>query len=436
MATGVTTKESFISSKVSLDNKYLTTAFRQSPDRTQERYKEVMQDTLPLKEEKIVLIPTRLRELLANTSDEITVKLGCFPYTNLVYFTVNDNLFIWEYEKGNDDNAIGHIDVHPLQDLYIKCVGLAKPRPGRFIDDAQYVLVIVTDKSIYVFGLSNTPTGIVFHDMSSDRYRANYSKKTVESIVGTEDGRIFLIDSGELCELVYEDEGWFSHPCRLEIQSLSTFNKHWRYISNYSSRLRSAVVDDTRRILYVMSDSHIEAFHITKDGGPLRHLGRWSINEDRSGLRGTLASMHPIYVTESAFYCLVAVTSTGQRGYFTCYAINRGYNWVTDTLPFKNKEPNSLILYEVHDPPPQPPAQVAQQSTTGFSMFKYFHGVFFALRREGASHVVTTTSPNHGSMFLRISQNQELIFSEHLFIFPYHNIYEIQEIINPLYDPK
>lgn len=30
----------------------------------------------------------------------------------------------------NDENAIGHIDVHPLQDLYIKCVGLAKPRAG------------------------------------------------------------------------------------------------------------------------------------------------------------------------------------------------------------------------------------------------------------------------------------------------------------------
>jgi hypothetical protein len=38
--------------------------------------------------------------MILDTSDEIVVKLGCFPYTNLVYFTVNDNLFIWEYEKG------------------------------------------------------------------------------------------------------------------------------------------------------------------------------------------------------------------------------------------------------------------------------------------------------------------------------------------------
>jgi hypothetical protein len=107
---------------------------------------------------------------------------------------------------------------------------------------------------------------------------------------------------------------------------------------------------------------------------------------------------------------------------------------------------------------------MAQQTNSGFSMFKYFHGVFFALKREGASHIVTTTQPNYGSMFMRFIQvcspnihilfvcvqfliffyfilfyffqSQELIFSEHIFTFPYHNIYEIQEIRNPLHDPK
>lgn len=64
MATITVTKESIISNKVNTDNKYLTSLFRQSSDRTQERYKPVMQETLPLKEEKIILIPSRLRELL------------------------------------------------------------------------------------------------------------------------------------------------------------------------------------------------------------------------------------------------------------------------------------------------------------------------------------------------------------------------------------
>ncbi len=66
MATATVTKENIISNKITTDSRYLALSFRQSSDRTQERYKEVMQDTLPLKEEKIVLIPTRLRELLAS----------------------------------------------------------------------------------------------------------------------------------------------------------------------------------------------------------------------------------------------------------------------------------------------------------------------------------------------------------------------------------
>lgn len=48
-----------------------------------------------------------------------------------------------------------------------------------------------------------------------------------------------------------------------------------------------------------------------KNGGPLKSLGKWSINDDKSGLKGTIISIHPIHVTESSFYCLLAVTSTG-----------------------------------------------------------------------------------------------------------------------------
>ena len=66
MATTAVTKETIISNKINTDSKYLASLFRQSSDRNQERYKPVMQETLPLKEEKIVLIPTRLRELLAS----------------------------------------------------------------------------------------------------------------------------------------------------------------------------------------------------------------------------------------------------------------------------------------------------------------------------------------------------------------------------------
>ncbi|CAG8511459.1 6769_t:CDS:10 [Acaulospora morrowiae] len=435
------TRDDVINTKVSLDNRFISLLFRQSADRSQERYKEVLPETFPFKEECVIALPPRLRDILESNNRDIHVKLGCLPYINAVYFVVNDNLFIWEYEKGNVDSAIAHIDVHPLQDQYIKSVGLIKPRADRFIDSAQYVLVIATDKAIYVFGFSSLSQGVVFHDMSSDRYRTDYSKKDIGPIVGTDDGRIFLIDAGELCELVYEDEGWFSKACRLEIHSLSSINQYIRWVNPYSSSFKSIAVDDTRRMLYVMSPSHLEAYHIPKEGGSLRSIGKYSINDDKSMLKGEFVSIHSILNTDSPYFWLLAVTNTGQRGYFTCYIGNRGYNWwlfTESAAMLKTKEPNGLYILEVHEPPPPPQnqSQLTHQVKPEYHSFRYFHGIFLALRRVGSSNMLTATSPNYGSMFRRFIQNQEPIFSEHYYTCTLPNIFDIREVYDPLNDPK
>ncbi|CAG8687481.1 808_t:CDS:2, partial [Cetraspora pellucida] len=354
------------------------------------------------------------------------------------------NLLLFEQQLSyhptrNNDNAIAHIDVHPLQDQIIKSVGLVKPRAGRFIDNAHYVLVIATDKAIYVFGFSSTPDGIIFHDMSSDRYRTDYSKKEIGSIIGTDDGRIFLIDAGELCELVYEDEGWFSKPCRLEIHSQSSISQHLRWIWQTSSDYKSIAIDDTRHMLYVMSAYRIEAFYIQKDAA-LRLIGTYSINDDKSMmLKGHLVSIHSILNTDSPYFWLLAVTNTGHRGYFTCYMGNRGYNWwLYSETPamLKTKEPNGLYILEVHDPPPQNQQPMPQQTRLEYQKFRYSHGIFFAQRREGGIEMLSTTSPNYGLMFSRFIQNQEPIFSEHHYTAPLPSIFDIQEVYDPLYDPK
>ncbi|CAG8442627.1 17245_t:CDS:10 [Dentiscutata heterogama] len=403
-------KEDIINAKVALDNRFLGLLFRQGADRGQDRYKEVIPETVPFRQENIIPLPPRLREIVESIL-EITNK-PCKTVTNL-------------------DNAIAHIDVHPLQDQIIKSVGLVKPRAGRFIDNAHYVLVIATDKAIYLFGFSSTPDGIVFHDMSSDRYRTDYSKKEIGSITGTEDGRIFLIDAGELCELVYEDEGWFSKPCRLEIHSQSTVSQHLRWIWQTSSDFKSIAIDDTRHMLYVMSAYRIEAFYIQKDAA-LKLIGTYSINDDKSMmLKGHLVSIHPILNTDSPYFWLLAVTNTGHRGYFTCYIGNRGYNWwLYSETPamLKTKEPNGLYILEVHDPPPQNQPPVPQQTRLEYQKFRYFHGIFFAQRREGGIEMLSTTSPNYGLMFRR--------FIQHHYTAPLPSIFDIQEIYDPLYDSK
>ncbi|CAG8724455.1 12085_t:CDS:2, partial [Racocetra fulgida] len=212
-------------------------------DRGQDRYKEVIPEAVPFRQENIIPLPARLREIVES----------------------------------------------------------------RFIDNAHYVLVIATDKAIYVFGFSSNPDGIIFHDMSSDRYRTDYSKKEIGSIIGTDDGRIFLIDAGELCELVYE------------------------------------------------------AYYIQKDAA-LKLIGTYSINDDKSMMLKETPAM------------------------------------------LKTKEPNGLYILEVHDPPPQNQQPIPQQTRLEYQKFRYFHGIFFAQRREGGIEMLSTTCPNYGLMFSRFIQ--------------------------------
>nr|CAG8467532.1 11189_t:CDS:2 [Entrophospora candida] len=392
---------------INIDNRYLGTLFRQTTDRNaQDRYKDVSQEDLfPFMQEKHIPLPQSLQTIIdwnATHSDKIHCFLGCFPYTYFVYFVIENNLFIWEYEKGNDASAIGHIDFSPDQGKFIKSVGLVKPRLDRWIDNAQYVLVIATDKSLHVFGLTISESqGITFHDMSSPNYKTeNYSKKTIGSIVGTDNGRIFLIDDGELCELIYDDERWFNEPCRLEVHSLNIINSTLRFIKGGYSNFKSCVVDDTRNMVYAMADDYIVAYYMSKDDSSLKSVGTYSLQEHNSLLKGTLVSIHPIYNTDSPYFWLLAVTSTGHRGYFTCYLDNRSFNWwlyyeSPSTLKFK--EPNG---------------------------------------KDNSSYKLTYTSPNHGSMFLKFIQNKDHIFSEYYFSVAFKNVWTMQEIYNPLYNPK
>nr|CAG8617100.1 15830_t:CDS:1 [Entrophospora candida]CAG8629994.1 11928_t:CDS:1 [Entrophospora candida] len=429
-----------INSKINIDNKYLETLFKQVSERTaQDRYKDISQEELfPFTQEKRIPFPLRLQEIVdwENIQQNVDVHclFGCFPYTKFVYFVLDYNLFIWDYENSNSNNeaAIGHIDIHPQQDKKIKSVGLVKPRPGRWVDNAQYVLVIATDKSVYVFGLSVTKNNeeITFHDMSSLKYISDYSGRSIDSIVGTDNGRIFLIDDGELCELIYDDEGWFNKPCRLEIHSLNLISSTLRFVNGGFSNFKSCIVDDTHKMVYAMSTNRIEAYHMLDDGKTLKSVGSYSLKDAVSGgpsLKGKLVSIHPTYNTNSHYFWLMAVTSVGYRGYFTCH---RDFSRLHPDSQ-KSTEPNGLFLVEVHQLP-----HGLQQHQKVYQSFNYFHGNYFALNRNNSSYYLTYTSPNHGAMFLKFIQNKDPTFSEYYFSVTFRNIYAMEEIHHFNYNPK
>ncbi|CAJ0891084.1 6738_t:CDS:2, partial [Entrophospora sp. SA101] len=315
-------------------------------------YKKLDQDLLSLlpslEKEQTVLFPKHLERLVQQYSmkSDVQCLFGCFENVDLAYFVINYSLFIWEYGKDNQELAIGHLEVNLDEDKIIKSVGIFKPKPNSWVGDAQYVLVVVTDKSIYVFGLSiKNNDSMLFHILSSVKHRASYSGKDIGSIVGMEDGRIFLIDNGELCELVYEESSWLL-PSRF-------FNSLIRpLVTTDHSDFKLCVVDETRNMIYAMSEDYIQAYYVTKDKkNNLVSVGRFYLNDNQE-LDGTFISICPILNTDSPYFWLLAITNRGYRGYFTCYT--DGDSWPPSNISveeLRRKKPNGLYLVESHKPP-------------------------------------------------------------------------------------
>ena len=99
----------------------------------------------------------------------------------------------------------------------IKEVALVKPKPGVFIDEIAYLLVICTPVSVLLLGVSSevTPaahnrTRKVLKLFATDMSLSSEVEMT--SVIGTPDGRIFMcgLQDGNLYEFHYQEkEGWF-----------------------------------------------------------------------------------------------------------------------------------------------------------------------------------------------------------------------------------
>jgi hypothetical protein len=102
-------------------------------------------------------------------------------------------------------------------------VATVKPKPGVFIDEISFLLVICTPVSVLLIGLSTAPVPGSSNRPHKDirLYATDMSIATeieMSSVIGTKDGRIFMCGSqdGNLYELHYQEkEGWFGKRVQL-----------------------------------------------------------------------------------------------------------------------------------------------------------------------------------------------------------------------------
>ncbi len=134
--------------------------------------------------------------------------MGIFPEINRVWMTIDNHLYLWNYDAPDGLGEL--INTFEDPDQVIVNVSLVKPIPGVFLEQIEYLLVVSTPLEITLLGIAfsepkrgNLPRSaltIYKTDMSCYADGVNMS-----SIVGTKKGRIFMRgNDGQLFELVYQ----------------------------------------------------------------------------------------------------------------------------------------------------------------------------------------------------------------------------------------
>ncbi|ORY01953.1 nucleoporin-domain-containing protein [Basidiobolus meristosporus CBS 931.73] len=298
--------------------------------------------------------------------------MGFFPEINRAWITVDHRLFLWNYLDGND------FYTYEDQDQLITSIGLAKAKPGIFVEEVQYVLVLATPLEIILLGLSTTESSVRISDskrVSTDitlyntLLAAPSDNTTMTSIIGTKNARIFMCGSdGNIHELAYQaEEGWFTKKCHVINHTSSTYCS---LIPTFMPTIFKSpedpfvfmALDEVRNILYGLTrQSNIEVMYLGQDGDQFIRVAKMTnICQCASQLCPTsplvdarsfqLVSLHPIYPSESKLLNLVGVTSTGCRLYFTHHKSEfRGMGGVlrSDT----KSPPTGLELLHVRLPP-------------------------------------------------------------------------------------
>ncbi|KAI9102693.1 Non-repetitive/WGA-negative nucleoporin C-terminal-domain-containing protein [Phlyctochytrium arcticum] len=309
-----------------------------------EKYREQEQvrgDALKfLRSDQFVSLPSFIYE----EYDNVVCKtfMGFLSEINRVWITMDSRLYLWN-PSDKDPKAT---KIYAEQDQIICSVGIVKPPTGIFLEQIEYVLVLATALEVIVVGLTFAKRGDYTSEMTmyATDLKVPVDGITVTDILGTDEGRIFMRGNrGQLLELQYQaTDGWFTRKIRLVNHSASTASLFLpSFLPVGGECIRKIFFDKERHILYTVSSTNdLQLIYLGEDGKKFQRIKtlRDPISEAFGGTdeRIVIQGVYPITAAESAMMQAVAVTSRGDRIFFSIYAYpvtGPGQQMVTNTKP-------------------------------------------------------------------------------------------------------
>ncbi|KAI0257476.1 nucleoporin [Lactifluus subvellereus] len=221
---------------------------------------------VPFQKRRLIGIPESLFQFY-NTTDVVS-HMGLLSEIERVWVAIDHKLFLWDYVEGQDlSSFVDQPDV-------ITHVAIVNPKPGVFVDEINYLLVLCTPLTVILLGVSAT-------DVLGPNHRTRKEIKLFDldmsvscdvemiSVAGTTDGRIFMTGSqdGHLYELHYQEkEGWFGRRVQLinhSVGSVQSFLPRFT-APRAEDRVVSVVSDPSRNLFYTLTaNSIISVYHPT-----------------------------------------------------------------------------------------------------------------------------------------------------------------------------
>ncbi|KAL2087750.1 hypothetical protein ACEWY4_016578 [Coilia grayii] len=282
-----------------------------------------------------VPLPPELVEQFSHM--QCNCMMGVFPEISRAWLTIDNDIFMWNYEDGGD---VAYFD--GLSETILS-VGLVKPRAGIFQPHIHFLLVLATPVDVVILGLSFPKTQSGLNDSLSGAmqllpdplYSIPTDNTYLLAVTSTQLGRIFLAGrDGCLYEVAYQAEaGWFSQRCWKINHSKSSLSFLLPSVLQFSfsedDPIVQVAVDDSRNTLYTRSEKGVlQVYDLGADGQGMSRVACLSQNAivsaagniartiDRSVFK-PIVQIAVIERSESSDCHLLAISHAGVRMYFT-----------------------------------------------------------------------------------------------------------------------
>ncbi|KAI3996591.1 hypothetical protein MKX01_009423 [Papaver californicum] len=281
-------------------------------------------------------LPSVLIERYNASGGEGTALCGIFPEIRRAWATVDNSLFLWRFDKWD-----GECPEYSGEEQAICAVGLAKSKPGIFIEAIKYILVIATPLELILVGVFCAGGGDGMDPYAEvslqplPEYTIPSDGVTMTCVTCTKKGDIFLAGrDGHVYEMQYTTGAGWNKRCRKVCLTagLASLVSRWVVPNVFKfgavDPIVEMIVDDERHVLYARTEGmKLQVFDLGTDGGgPLKKVTeeRNLISQRDAGSRNanraskpSIVSLSPLSTVESKWLHLVAILSDGKRMYLS-----------------------------------------------------------------------------------------------------------------------